>query len=98
MGYGRRHMGCCMKHLQRIKNRIVYCYVFSVLLLLTSVLQGILLGATELAIETLLQTVLSHNVNTPEWKILCYNKTKLMSKCFIMHFSTLINIKKESLL
>ena len=65
-------MGCCMKHLQRIKHRIVYCYVFSVLLLLTSVLQGILLGATELDIETLLQTVLSHNVNTPEWKILCY--------------------------
>ena len=40
--------------------------------MLISVMLGILLGATSLNMETLLQTMFSHNGNTPEWKILWY--------------------------
>ena len=61
-----------MKHLQRTKYKIASCYVLSVLLLLTSVFLGILLGATDLDFRNLVHTIFSCNINTPEWKILWY--------------------------
>jgi iron complex transport system permease protein len=61
-----------MKHLQRMKHKTIYCYVFAALLLITSAFLGVLLGATSLDLRTLLQTIFSHDANTPEWKILWY--------------------------
>jgi iron complex transport system permease protein len=55
-----------------MKHKTIYCYVFAALLLITSAFLGVLLGATSLDLRTLLQTIFSHDANTPEWKILWY--------------------------
>lgn len=61
-----------MKHLQPTNKKLLLSYTAAIALLLTAAVSGILLGATELNLHTLLQVLCRADFSTPAGKILWF--------------------------